>query len=95
MISPAHLLMTMTQDEQEHKEILHEIEALCIMHEKITQSSECREFNRRTASAATESWKTQDSPGWLTEPWISWPPAIPRTSPSATVCSGPGISWRG
>jgi len=49
LISPAHLLMTMTQDEQEHKEILHEIEALYIMHEKITQSSECREFNRRTA----------------------------------------------
>lgn len=30
-------------------EILQEIEALCIMHEKITQSSECREFNHRTA----------------------------------------------
>ncbi len=26
-----------------------EIEALCIMHEKISQSSECREFNRRSA----------------------------------------------
>jgi hypothetical protein len=49
LISPAHLLMTMTQDEQEHKEILHEIEALCIMHEKITQSSECREFSGRCA----------------------------------------------
>ena len=49
MISPAHLLMTMTQDEQEHKEILYQIEGLYIMHEKITQSSECREFNRRTA----------------------------------------------
>jgi hypothetical protein len=39
----------MTCDEQEHAEILQEIEALYIMHEKITQSSECREFNRRTA----------------------------------------------
>jgi hypothetical protein len=38
----------MTCEEQERKEILQEIEALCIMHEKITQSSECREFNRRT-----------------------------------------------
>jgi len=34
-------------EEQEYAEILQEIEALCIMHEKITQSSECREFNRR------------------------------------------------
>ncbi len=34
---------------QEAREILQEIEALCIMHEKLTQSSECREFNRRTA----------------------------------------------
>lgn len=32
------------------REILQEIEALCIIHEKITQSSECREFNRRAAS---------------------------------------------
>jgi hypothetical protein len=38
----------MTSDEQERTEILHEIEALCTMHERITQSSECREFNRRT-----------------------------------------------
>ena len=36
-------------DEQEFAEILQEIEALCIRHEKITQSSECREFNHRTA----------------------------------------------
>ena len=49
MKSSAHILLTMIQDEQECKEILHEIEALFIMHEKITQSSECREFNRRTA----------------------------------------------
>ncbi len=39
----------MNCDEQELAEILQEIEALCIMHEKITQSSECREFNHRTA----------------------------------------------
>jgi hypothetical protein len=38
----------MTSEEQERTEILHEIEALCTMHERITQSSECREFNRRT-----------------------------------------------
>jgi hypothetical protein len=38
----------MTCDEG-RREILQEIEALCIMHEKITQSSECREFNHRTA----------------------------------------------
>jgi hypothetical protein len=34
---------------QNWKEILQEIEALCTTHEGITQSSECREFNRRTA----------------------------------------------
>ncbi len=39
----------MNCDELELAEILQEIEALCIMHEKITQSSECREFNRRAA----------------------------------------------
>jgi len=39
----------MIGDGQETREILQEIEALCIMHEKLTQSSECREFNRRTA----------------------------------------------
>jgi hypothetical protein len=33
----------------EHREILQEIEALCILHEKITQSTEYREFNHRTA----------------------------------------------
>lgn len=36
-------------NEQNGKEILHEVEALCAMHEKLTQSSECREFNHRTA----------------------------------------------
>ena len=39
----------MTRDEQPRSEILQEIDALCNMHEKITQSSECREFNHRTA----------------------------------------------
>ncbi len=39
----------MIRDELEQTEILHEIETLCIMHEKITHSSECRDFNRRTA----------------------------------------------
>lgn len=38
----------MTCEEQELAEILQEIEALGSMHEKLTQSSECREFNRRT-----------------------------------------------
>ena len=41
--------LVMTWDEQERTEILQEIEALCNTHEKLTQSSECREFNRRTA----------------------------------------------
>lgn len=49
MKSSERLLLTMIQDEQERREILQEIEALCNMHERITQSSECREFNRRTA----------------------------------------------
>jgi hypothetical protein len=35
--------------EQEQAEILQEIEALCTLHEKISQASECREFNRRVA----------------------------------------------
>jgi hypothetical protein len=39
----------MTCDERPWSEILQEIDALCKMHEKITQSSECREFNRRAA----------------------------------------------
>ena len=39
----------MIRDELERTEILQEIEALCIMHELLTQSSECREFNRRAA----------------------------------------------
>lgn len=44
-----YLLLVMIGAGQEAREILQEIEALCIMHEKLTQSSECREFNRRTA----------------------------------------------
>ena len=43
------LLLAMIPREQEHREILQEIEALCNMHEKITASSECRDFNRRAA----------------------------------------------
>ena len=39
----------MTEDPQDWPEILQEIEVLSMMHEKITQSSECREFNRRAA----------------------------------------------
>ena len=42
-------LEKMIRDELEQTKIFQEIEALCIMHEKITQSSECRDFNRRTA----------------------------------------------
>lgn len=41
--------MTMTCGGQENAEILQDIEALCIMHEKLTASTECREFNRRAA----------------------------------------------
>ena len=39
----------MPQSEVDRKEILGEIEALCIKHQKITQSSECRDFNHRAA----------------------------------------------
>ena len=39
----------MPLSEADRKEILGEIEALCIMHQKITQSSECRDFNHRAA----------------------------------------------
>jgi hypothetical protein len=35
--------------EQEQAEVMQEIEALCTLHEKISQASECREFNRRAA----------------------------------------------
>jgi hypothetical protein len=36
-------------DEQRQNEIVQEVEALCIIHQRITRSSECREFNRRAA----------------------------------------------
>ncbi len=39
----------MVLDDAKLREISDEIEALCIMHEKLTQSSECRDFNRRAA----------------------------------------------
>ena len=42
-------LLAMTRDRQERTQILQEIEALCNVHEKLTQSSECRDFNRRIA----------------------------------------------
>jgi hypothetical protein len=35
--------------EQEWAEILQEIDALCTSHEKISQATECREFNRRVS----------------------------------------------
>jgi len=41
--------MVMARDKQQAREILQEIEALCITHQKITQSSECRDFNHRAA----------------------------------------------
>ncbi|MGV8175250.1 MAG: hypothetical protein ACP5OU_06055 [Methanothrix sp.] len=39
----------MVQDDAKRREIFDEIEALCLMHQKITQSSECRDFNHRAA----------------------------------------------
>jgi hypothetical protein len=75
----------MIRDEQSWTEILQEIEALCIMHEKITQSSECREFNRRTALLLQRledaglnrlADRTMDLLG---------PPATPRIFPRATA----------
>lgn len=48
MKSICALLLAMTR-EQEQAEVLQEIEALCTLHEKISQASECREFNRRVA----------------------------------------------
>ncbi len=44
-----HHLLTMIRDELERTEILQEIEALYTMHQGISQSSECREFDRRAA----------------------------------------------
>lgn len=39
----------MMAKQQEDREVLQEIEELCIIHQKITQSSECRDFNHRAA----------------------------------------------
>jgi hypothetical protein len=39
----------MTPDNAKQRDIFCEIETLWIMHEKLTQSSECRDFNRRIA----------------------------------------------
>jgi len=39
----------MPPSEADRKEIWIEIEALCIMHQKITLSSQCRDFNHRAA----------------------------------------------
>jgi hypothetical protein len=36
-------------DDKKRKGIFMEVESLYTMHERITQSSECREFNRRSA----------------------------------------------
>ena len=55
-------LLVMAREEQEAREILQEIEALFIMHQGISQSSECREFSRRVL-CCYRGWKTQDSPG--------------------------------
>ena len=42
-------MLKMIPEDVERRAIQNEIDALCIMHEKITQSSECRDFNRRVA----------------------------------------------
>ena len=44
-----YLLDVMVLDDAKRREISDEIEALCIMHQKITQSSECRDWSRRAA----------------------------------------------
>jgi hypothetical protein len=44
-----YLRDVMVPDDIKRREIFDEIEALCIMHQKITQSSECRDWNRRAA----------------------------------------------
>ena len=49
MKSSCSSIVAMPQSEADRKEILNEIEALCIMHQVITQSSECRDFNHRAA----------------------------------------------
>ena len=42
-------MLKMIPVDVERRAIQNEIDALCILHEKITQSSECRDFNRRAA----------------------------------------------
>ena len=49
MKSSCSSIVAMPQSEVDRKEICNEIGALCIMHQKITQSSECRDFNHRAA----------------------------------------------
>ena len=49
MKSSCSSIVAMPQSEADRKEICNEIEALCIMHQKITQSSECRDWNHRAA----------------------------------------------
>ena len=44
-----YLRDVMVPDDIKRREISDEIEALWIMHQKITQSSECRDFSRRAA----------------------------------------------
>jgi len=36
-------------NKQRWKEIIQEVEALCAIHARISQSAECREFNSRSA----------------------------------------------
>ena len=36
-------------DKQRWKEIMQEVEAPCTIHARVSQSAECREFNRRSA----------------------------------------------
>ena len=49
MKSSCSSIVAMPQSEVDRKEICNEIGALCIMHQKITRSSECRDFNHRAA----------------------------------------------
>ncbi|MDD1723319.1 MAG: hypothetical protein LUQ15_07670 [Methanothrix sp.] len=44
-----YLRDVMVPDDIKRRESSDEIETLCIMHQKITQSSECRDWNRRAA----------------------------------------------
>ena len=46
---PCLLFVMMMAKQYGDREALQEIEELCIIHQKITQSSECRDFNHRAA----------------------------------------------